>query len=377
MATEYRTEAELNALSMTELARQGVITNLTDGSRARVLLNIFNRRLGELYTTLKFNVAMGYVSTANGIFLDLIGSIVGVVRRTSTQALVTREDEVIKFYVTTGTLAAQIPSKVIPIGTIIQNSGGSIQYRVVEASVFDDVTNKVYASASAVDSGANSNVGVNVLTVHSLGNPNVFVTNSKDIASGSDVEADDSYRYRISNSRAIRESANLTAIRIAMLPVPGVANIVMKEYPGYIDGLVIPSGNMVTESIVRACQYLGEREKAGGVRLACRGPAMVPYELYLQIQMTKGTPDTEKAAVKDAVRAAAIDYMDDVPLGGTMVFRQLETRIQSADPRVFDHRVVCMTLQRRPQLLRNFALRQDELFMPDPESENAVVVAMV
>jgi uncharacterized phage protein gp47/JayE len=377
MAIEYKSEAELNALCISELAREGKITNLTEGSRARALLQIINRRLGEIYGTLRFNVAMGFLTSATGIFLDLLGSVVGLVRRTSSQALMSREDEVIKFYVATGTLAAKIPSKVIPIGTIIQNSAGSIQYKTTEASIFDDVTDKVFVAAASINSGSSSNVGVNVLTVHSLGIADVFVTNARDISTGSDIESDDNYRYRIANSRAIRESANLTAVRIAMLPVPGVSNVVIREYPGYMDALIIPAGNFVTESVVKACQFLGEREKAGGVRLFCRGPAMVPYEVYTQIQMAKGTPSSEQLAIKDNVRAAIISYLDQVPLGGNMVLRQLEGRIQNSDPKVYDHRIVCLTFQRRPQLLRNYRLREDELFMPDPESENAVVVAAV
>jgi uncharacterized phage protein gp47/JayE len=232
-------------------------------------------------------------------------------------------------------------------------------------------------AAASINSGSSSNVGTNVLTVHSLGIADVFVTNSRDISTGSDIEADDNYRYRIANSRAIRESANLTAVRIAMLPVPGVSNVVIREYPGYMDALIIPAGNFVTESVVKACQFLGEREKAGGVRLFCRGPAMVPYEVYTQIQLAKGTPASEQFSIKDNVRAAVIGYLDQVPLGGNMVLRQLEGRIQNSDPKVYDHRIVCLTFQRRPQLLRNYQLREDELFMPDPESENAVVVAAV
>lgn len=377
MVTDFKTTAELDTLCLEELSREGTITNLSDGSRARALLQIINQRIGEAYATLKFNVAVGFLSTSTGIFLDLLGTVVGVTRRTSTPALVDAEDKNIKFYVTTGTLKSKLPSGVVPLGTILQNSGGTIQYRTTEAAAFDDVTDSVYVSAIAVTPGSQSNVGNGVLRVHSLGVPDVLVTNEKNISSGADTESDDNYRYRISNSRAINESANLTAVRISMLPVPGVSDVRVKEYAGLIDALIIPASNYVSESIVNACQFLGEREKAGGVRLRCRGPEMVPFETYLQIQMARGTPASETPSVRNAARLAVLDYFAGIPLGGSFVPAQLSSQVQESDPRIYDHRLVCLEFRRRPHLHRPFKLRDDELFAPDPESENPVTVAIM
>jgi hypothetical protein len=376
MVTDFKTTAELDTLCLEELTRDGRISNLSDGSRARILLQIINQRIGETYTTLKFNVAMGFLTTSTGIFLDLLGTITGTTRRTSTTAVSDAEDQNVKFYVTTGTLKAQLPSGVIPLGTVIQNSEGSIQYQTTEAIEFDDVTDHAYVSVVAITAGGESNVGNGVLVVHDLGVPDVLVTNEKNISTGDDTESDDNYRYRIANSRAVNESANLTAVRIAMLPAPGVADIKITEYAGLMDALIIPATNYVSESIVNACQFLGEREKAGGVRLRTRGPEMVPFELYYQLQLTRETPSSDAPSVRSAARLATLDYFAGIPLGGAFVPAQLSSRIQSSDVRIFDHRLICLEFRRRPHLHRTFQLREDELFTPDPESENPITIAI-
>jgi len=376
MVTDFKTAAELDTLCLEELSRDGRITNLSNGSRARILLQIINQRIGEAYSTLKFNTAMGFLTTSTGIFLDLLGTIVGVTRRTSTTAVVDAEDENVKFYVATGTLKSKLPTGIIPLGTLIQNADGSIQYQTTEPIEFDAVTDHAYVSVASVTPGAESNVGNAVLTVHSLGVPDVLVTNEKNISSGADVESDDNYRFRIANSRAVNESANLTAVRVAMLPVPGVSDVKITEYAGLMDALIVPATNYVSESIVNACQFLGEREKAGGVRLKCRGPEMVPFEVYMQLQLTRGTPSSEAPTVRNAARLSVLDYFAGIPMGGSFVPAQLSARVQSSDIRIFDHRLVCLEFRRRPYLHRTMKLRDDELFAPDPESENPVTIAI-
>lgn len=376
MVMEIKTTAQLDAESFEDLAREGVITNLTAGARARALVQIMNRRLGTKYETLKFHVAMGFLTTSSGYFLDLIGALVGIVRRSTSAAVVTIEDRSVKFYVLSGTLKSVLGSNLIPSGTLVTNEANTIQYSVTQNIQFDDVVTEVYVPATAMGPGPEYRVGRNILKVHTLGNPDVYVTNEKAVTTGEDMESDDNYRYRIGYSRAVRETANLTAVRLSMLPVPGVSDIVMKEYPGYMEALIIPTGNFVSDSTLQGCRFLGLRVKAGGVRLLTLGPRIIPFEILIQASTTKDTPTEQRPAIARAIKSAVLDHIDDIRLGGTLVVQQLDSRIQGADPRVFDHRITCLTLRRKPQLLRNFQLYHDELLAPDPESANPIAVTI-
>lgn len=373
---EMKTRAELLSESLEDAARNAVVTNLNPGARARILLDIFITRLSDAYETIQFNAAMGFVSSASGYFLDLIGSLVGVQRRAATVAVITREDRNLKFYVTSGKLVDLLPGKVIPGGTRVTDTNSSLVFTTDLDEPFGDLDTEVYVGAVANSPGSEYQVGRNILTGHNLGISSLLVTNERAVTNGSDTEGDDNYRYRIINSRAVREAANMTAVRIAMLPVPGVSDIVIKESAGQMEALVIPSSNFVTEATLRACEYLGYQAKAAGVRLVTRGPGMVPYEFYVQIQPTSSTPASAYTQLRQRVRQAVLDYMDDIQLGGTMILRQLQARIQNADTRVHDHRVICFNARRRPQLIRNFQLRRDELFVPDTQVQNPVLVTI-
>jgi len=370
---DYKTATELDGLSIEEMLTQTSITNVSPGARGRGLVEIFNRRVGEIYDKLQMNTRMGFIRTAQGVFLDLLGP--GLARQGAIASVVDREDEAVKFY-SIGPLKTHLPTGIIPKATLISSASGAIQFRVTEDAPFDDVADHVYVSAVAMEVGTASRVGKDILTQHSLGVADVMVTNTKAITTGEDAEDDDNYRFRLANKRAQFEAANHDALRISMLPVAGVSDIIIKEYPGYIDVLVLPSGNTVQESVVQACEFLGNRAKAGGIRLVCRGPRMVPFEVYVQIQLSETTPTSDREMVKQAVKNAILDYFDDIPLGGTLIMSELSSRIQDSHAGVYDHKVVCFNARRSPQLLRNFKLVEDEMFMPDPESTNAIVVTV-
>lgn len=375
MAIEIKTLSQLNSESLQELARQAVVTNITPGARARSMHEIVNRRIARAYDTVQFNHSMGFVPTSSGYFLDLLGVPAGIDRRSASLAVIHREDQNLKFYVTSGLLRDHLPGKLIPAGTTVQNQDGTVAYTIVEDEPFDDVATEVYVAAVAQGAGADYRVGRNILTVHSLGT-GILCTNEAEVVSGDDTENDDNYRFRIANSRQVKDSANLAAVRLAMLAVPGVTDVILREYAGYVEALVLPQGNFISTTTLRACAFLADQEKATGIRLVTRGPTNVPFEIYVQVRPTKETRPSEYGVVRRRVKQAILDYFDDIVLGSTMVVQQLEARIQNADERIFDHKVVCFNARRRPQLIRNFQLRDDELFVPDPDSQNPVLVAI-
>lgn len=71
-----KSKKEILKRSIELLQKYTDITNITPGSRARALLEIFSDILEEFYDTLEFNVYMSFVSRATGPFLDWIGELV-------------------------------------------------------------------------------------------------------------------------------------------------------------------------------------------------------------------------------------------------------------------------------------------------------------
>jgi len=318
-----------------------------------------------------------YVTSATGYFLDLIGRLVGVDRLDATAASTAKEDRNIKFYVNTSTLKARLPAGLIPSGTVIQSSDGNIQYTVVEDTPFPDDATEVYVGAVAVGTGKQYRVGRGILTVHNLGDSNIFVTNELPISTGTDLESDDNYRYRILNHSLSRATANRVAVRLAALSAPGVADVVFMDNfrgPGTCDVMLTPVGNMVTESMIVGAQARIDNVKAEGVDILVRGPRYVNIQIETTISFTKDTPDDQKAAVRNLVRDNQIDYLAEIPRGGELIIQELRARTQESSAYILDHQINCLVIDSQPQILRNWKLYDDELFLPDPTVDQPIKV---
>lgn len=75
-----KTKKELNDNALSRLTQYTDITNVSPGSRARALVEIFNEQLGTFYTDLEFNVYMTFLSKAQGMYLDWAGETVSCSR---------------------------------------------------------------------------------------------------------------------------------------------------------------------------------------------------------------------------------------------------------------------------------------------------------
>src|SRR5665213_706980 len=95
--------------SLQQLITRSPITNQTVGGIARSLIEVINLNVAEFYDILDINTAMGFVSTAEGYFLDLIGKLFNLPRFQATTASAASTDRVQQFYVNTGYLSALIP----------------------------------------------------------------------------------------------------------------------------------------------------------------------------------------------------------------------------------------------------------------------------
>ena len=87
---QVKTVPELNRQSFgfLEQATDGKITMLSPGSTARALIETVNQNIGQYYNALSLHHTMAYVTTATGVYLDLIAELFGISRRTAEAAFV-------------------------------------------------------------------------------------------------------------------------------------------------------------------------------------------------------------------------------------------------------------------------------------------------
>lgn len=374
MAIRTRTTGQMTQASIEFLLRNSDITLLTPGSTARALIESNVRHLEGFYDALQVNQAAAYLSTARGAYLDLLGEMFGLRRLQPSQATVRQEDRALRFYVTRGTLYALLPDSTnlnqgkIPQGTQVTNETGTIVYTVDRDVTFPRTATEVFAPATCSSLGETGNVGAFVLTRHSLGVQGLKVTNTTSISTGTTLESDAAFRSRISTYVLEVEGANRTAVRLAALSAPGVADVRIVPWilgAGSFDVLLVPVGNRISQEALVLAKRNIENTVAFGMAFRVREPDYVRFSAVIRLTYTDAVRASEQDDIRDNVERAVLDYFGNLRMGQEMVVTELGATIRSADTRVYDYRIEAMCFNGRLILPHNYRLMEDELFVPD------------
>lgn len=380
-----KTIAELNKVSFDYVlqATDGKITLLSPGSTVRALIEAPNRHLEQFYTALSLHQTMSYLSTAAGIYLDLIADLFGMSRLPARAAVATTEDSTVRFYVASGTLYDRLPKAgdlsrgLIPAGTIVRSTDSSITYTVERDITFPRTATEVFVPVRASIAGISHNVGAHVLRAHTLGVSAVYVTNVSSITTGRDAESDDEFRARIHDRVRSQEGANEIAIRLAILSAPGVADVKIIPFvlgAGSFDALIVPVGNKVSKETFEIASQNVASAVAFGIYWRLREPKYVRFSMVISLTMVDGRLIGERDAVRAAVERAVLNYMGNLRMGDELVISRLGALILESDERVKDYAIEALCINGRPQVLHNYRLEQDELFIPDENLNDPVRV---
>ena len=368
---------ELVHTALSYLETNTDITNTNIGGITRSLIEVINRNVADYYDVLDINMAMSFLSTAEGYFLDMFGEMFNMPRTRSAKATASSVDNVQRFYVTSGTLGDKIPGLQITAGTAVMTSDRSILFRTTSSVSFAGSATQVYVSIESDDTGSKYNVGKNSLTVTDLGIDGVFTVNDVPIISGTDTESDANYRYRLSNATLASEKANEIAIRLAALSVDGVADVIIRKYArgiGSYDVMVIPSEGIATQALISSVQSAIEETQAAGIKGTAIAPTIVPVNLEVKLIFTSDATDAEKETIRANVRTEIEYYIVNIPIGGTFIVNELRQRIMDVSPKIKDHMITCYYFREQPHFLKNVDIYWDEMFYPNTDTPEAIRV---
>lgn len=368
--------------SLSYLTRNTDVTYFSQGSTARALVEATNLEISRLqdYVTDSYNNC--FISTARGIYLDLFGEMLGVPRITDRRASSTVEDATVRFYVDSGNLGARTPDPqdsskgVIPAGTMVFNTENTVAYTVTSVTYFPVNSKFVYVPVMANSVGRNSNVGSNQLTEHNLASRDILVTNDFAITTGSDLETDDEYRYRLSRAMTARVSSNGTAVQLAASSQPGVTRAELLEFSrgaGTFDVLIIPQGNRVSSLTKDAVNRAVNQVIAFGISAKVREPRYVEFHLSIRLRFQDTVAEGRKIALKRAATSAVLNYLGSVPIGGEIVINQIKASVLNSSPDIKDIEILELCLNKKSRVIRNHRLRSDELLIPDTTGNMAAV----
>lgn len=374
---------QMNADSLRYLAENTDITYLSEGSRARSLVEASNLEISRLNEFLVSTWTNQFINTAQGQYLDLIGEMLGVTRLGKGAGSTSAEDESVQFSVATGTLGAKFPNPanantgLIPAGLQIKTVDGSIKYTVPENVEFPAALTEVFVPVISESSGTSVNVGRGRLTVHD-GPSGVNVTNLKAITNGTSIESDADYRFRLANSTAGKASCNAIGVKLSLSALPDIASVRLREFArgaGTFDALLVPAGNTLSSNVADIARQSLDAASAFGISSRVIQPAYIRFRLSVQLipiaGTGAGTVDSNKLTAKNAI----LDHFDSIPIGGELIINRLRAAIVDAVTNdIKDMRILDLCINGRPRVIRNIKLRPDQLFTPDRVLGQAILI---
>lgn len=231
---------------------------------------------------------------------------------------------------------ASVPSEIIiPANTTIYNNDKSISYITLSETRISNSNPQAYVGVVASREGSYANVQSNTLVKHELGNifvlkdlaKYIFVTNTFPIQTGSDSMGDREYRYKIS-TQPQSINANELTIRQAILSIPGVRNAYFERGKyGYGTYSVLIEGTspLVSEGLLNIVkQKINSLD--GNDAAFVYAPEYRGIELSLEIIIEIGY-NTD--VVIENVRTNIINYVNNIPVGGTLVWNTISAIIMS------------------------------------------------
>lgn len=343
--TNYITEEVIQTL-----ASQTNITYLSPGSKARLVLDIINDKLGIQALQFDENVGKAFIRNAEGSLLDFIGEIFGTPRNLKKKAEISKEESNLFFYTLENTFGEinNFEDIVIPAGEVkIYNTTDPESQQIVyinsEEIILPADKNLVYFDAEAQGFGTEYNVGANTLRFHNFKgyadvlNQTLQVNNDISITYGDNDETDDNYRFRIQQQTIAGEAANDSAIRLNLLSVAGVSDVVKVKYSrgiGTSSWLIKAVTPEVPQRLLALAQEAIDEKQGEGTENTAEAPVSIGVQLVFSVTYRDRYEDDVKNSIKTALRRNLISYINNLDIEENLVIDQLVKIILNSDDRI-------------------------------------------
>jgi len=386
-----RSYTEIVTDTLSDLANNTNVTRITPGGKARAILDAVAKRLEEQYDLFDLNLARAFVSSAQGEYLNLIGTLVGASRLSSEAANVDSELQVVKFYVDSGTFGDLNGGNSFQIsaGTIISTKANNngILYRVTVPATAQEGASQVWVSVEANAPGEDSNLGTGSLVYHNFvgytdfASSTLKVTNIHPIRNGKNFESDANFRYRIVNAYLEGEAANETAVRLAALSAAGVADVLtLRHYRGIgTFGVIIRPVTPTTSQSLLDEVELRVREVQGlGSKGYIRAVNETGVSLRTQVTYRKTLSKDEYTLIEQGLEDVIAEHIHGLGWNEPFVVNQLVSKMFAISPEISNFGDVGKPFQEvylyKPSRLRDKRVRQTLLGDYSPGYDERVIV---
>nr|WP_238788426.1 baseplate J/gp47 family protein [Lactobacillus crispatus] len=305
---------------------------MTTNSNAGALCHMFARREKAMWEQMQLEYYSSFISKATGVSLDYIGGNLGLKRKVDmpsfAQIKITTQEEYL-----------------IQAGEQYETENG-YQFTLLKDVLTkqgDDGTWSGIGWVQCEDTGEETNVPANSITVES--NPDdeiISVTNPEAAGGGQDYEDDDTYRERLRMENAARPGSTAAGIRSALMNLSGVreVNIVQNPFaeadkygnPPYSVHVYCLGGNKediaecLADYIAAGITMVGSQEMmvkdATGNPLKTNFDFATEKQVYVKVQInTSDAWNIDQGA--DDVKTSVAAYINDLEMGNPLYITRL------------------------------------------------------
>lgn len=377
-----------------DLASNTNLTRFSRGSLVRELALAISKKMGSMWGQFDLNIAQAFVDGAEGKFLRLIGSTMGVDKLGETLAKASATSQNFKFYVSIGTFGTVNggSSITIPAGTIVSTGPGGTgtTYRTTAINVLDSASSEQFVAIEATDVGASSNVGRNQLVYHNfieyddVNDNTLLVANDGAIVTGRDGESDVNYRYRIVNQVFASQNANETAVRLAALSVPGVADVnIMRFFKGIgtAELLIKSTVPEVSSTLLDNVSDVIGNVTGLGELISARGPLETGVSLNGVLTLKRRISAQEETDLISAVTNNLVDYINSLDIAEDLVINEMVERVLSTSEVIKNIGITSKPFDNlyvyKQSVVNGGKTRQSLLTDYSPEADERVIVETV
>lgn len=377
MPKKRRTFGSFQAESINYLLANTVFNNIVSGSAVRSITDIMNTQMAEMSSHISRTSAMVYLDTASGYYLDLIGSIFGISRGISTIYETTAGDKNIKFYVNgVKTLNRVTNGNVIPSGTKITNIDAGATLTMTSSVEFNDTDTFVFVGAT-LDSEQSVNIGPNTMTTHSLGIADLLVTNTSGITHSLAQESDASFRSRIASASVASEGTNESRILSTIQQFQDIADIDIRagiSGSGSYDVYLLPTGNRVSQATIVSISRILSNISGFGITFNIREYDYIPVKIEVRVRFTNSTNDSTKESIVNVAESRVRNMIGTLRPSDRLAMNRIIAEVINTDDSISNAEVVFLCVNKKVQAIRDLRLEEDELFVPDEDEINPIMV---
>ncbi|OXB94744.1 hypothetical protein [Parageobacillus galactosidasius] len=178
----------------------------------------------------------------------------------------------------------------------------------------------------------------------------------------------ETYRYELSQRVHTIVSSNEEALRLACLTIPGVQNIIGKEYThgtGSFSFIVVTQYGFDAEEVRAEVEAAVMKTKAFGIRPNVMLPVTVPIEMKLQLLFHESVSDIDREQIRFQVKSELYNYFGNFGLGKAFIYNDFVRQVMNVDSKIVDFEVLQLYLNHEPVLLTNHTILEEERIQPE------------